>query len=169
MMSETKEEAVCNNANNHRQQLLNHQQEIDRDLEAGSCGDDDDEETQLRLDDEDGVEGEEGEAVEGEEGEEGESAKTKQVIPPLYNVEPGCTALGCYSAIATLIVMVIGIVALLMYSSPGNVRADKLVFPNVTLAPDEEELLLDEEVVSSISPSMNILLGNGTREGSGDE
>ncbi|XP_069177926.1 uncharacterized protein [Procambarus clarkii] len=121
-MSETKEEALCNNAQNHRQQLLNHQQELERDLEAGSCADEDDEEEENT---DEGGEGEEGEGV--EEGGTPDS-KPKTIIPPLYNVEPGCTALGCYSAIATFIVMTIGIVALLMYSSPPNVTAENLVF-----------------------------------------
>ncbi|XP_053648900.1 uncharacterized protein [Cherax quadricarinatus] len=123
-MSETKEEALCNNAQNHRQQLLNHQQELERDLEAGSCADEEDDE------EENTDEGEEGEAGEGEEGEATEE-KPKAVIPPLYNVEPGCTALSCYSAIATFIVMVLGIVALLMYSSPPDAKAENLVFDTV--------------------------------------
>ncbi|XP_045101696.1 uncharacterized protein LOC123498556 [Portunus trituberculatus] len=145
-MSESKEEAVCNNTHNHRQQLLHHQQELERDLEAGSCADGDDDED-LRLDD--GTGGEEDEVFEGEGGEEGESSKKSQAIPPLYrNIEEGCTALGCYSAILTTIVMIIGIVALLMYSSPGNVKAAKLVFPNSTALNEttvEEEM--EEELV----------------------
>ncbi|XP_042855503.1 uncharacterized protein LOC122242299 [Penaeus japonicus] len=127
-MSETKEEALCNNAQNHRQQLLNHQQELERDLEAGSC---DEEESGTERSGEESGEGGEGE--EDKDGE-GEPPKTKQVIPPLYNVEPGCTSLGCYSAIITFIIMVIGIVALLMYSSPANARAANL---NETSRPKE--------------------------------
>ncbi|XP_071535101.1 uncharacterized protein [Panulirus ornatus] len=132
-MSETKEEALCNNAQNHRQQLLNHKQELERDLEAGSCADEEEEDDENTY-----CEGEEGEEGEGDEdGESKESSKPKTVIPPLYNVEPGCTSLGCYSAIATFIVMVIGIVALLMYSSPPNATADNLVFD----LPDEMSTL----------------------------
>lgn len=146
-MSESKEEAVCNNTHNHRQQLLHHQQELERDLEAGSCadGEDDDEEEQLRLDEGGGEDDDD--VFEGEEGEGSASSKKIAAIPPLYrNVEPGCTALGCYSAIATFIVMIIGIVALLMYSSPGNVKADKLVFPNSTDASMNatDEVVLEE-------------------------
>lgn len=129
-MNDTKEEALCNNAQNHRQQLLHHQQELERDLEAGSCADEEEEEEDEREEagdtgSEDGKGGEEDE--EGGEGEDGEAKGVPKSasIPPLYNVEPGCTALGCYSAIATFIVMVIGIVALLMYSSPGNVKGHK--------------------------------------------
>ncbi|XP_066946815.1 uncharacterized protein [Macrobrachium rosenbergii] len=115
MNDSKEEEALCNNVQNHRQQLLNHQQEIDRDLEAGSCNDDDDDESR-----------EEGEGEEGEEGKEGEEGehKEKQEIPAIYNVEPGCTALGCYSAIITFIIMTLGIIALLIHSSPPNARAD---------------------------------------------
>ncbi|KAK3870205.1 hypothetical protein Pcinc_023204 [Petrolisthes cinctipes] len=132
-MNDTKEEALCNNAQNHRQQLLHHQQELERDLEAGSCADEEEEDEAEEAGDtgsEDGkAGGEEGEeggeaAAEGEEGEAKGVPKSSS-IPPLYNVEPGCTSLGCYSAIATFIVMVIGIVALLMYSSPGNVKGQR--------------------------------------------
>ena len=148
-MSESKEEAVCNNTHNHRQQLLHHQQELERDLEAGSCAEEEDDE-ELRLDD--GIGEEEDEVFEGEGGEEGGSSKKTQAIPPLYrNIEEGCTALGCYSAILTTIDMIIGIVALLMYSSPGNVKADKLVFPNATALNDTKledgEMEVEEEVV----------------------
>ena len=152
-MSESKEEEVCNNAHNHRRQLLHHQQELERDLEAGSCadGDDYDEEDQLTLEEggggeEGGGEGEEDEVFEGVGAvEDGGSSKKAVFIPPLYrNIEEGCTALGCYSAIATTIVMIIGIVALLMYSSPGNVKADKLVYPNATALNGTEEMEIEE-------------------------
>ncbi|XP_069986247.1 uncharacterized protein [Penaeus vannamei] len=140
-MSENKEEALCNNAQNHRQQLLNHQQELERDLEAGSC---DEEESGTDRSGEESGEG--GEGGEGEDGE-GEPPKKKQVIPPLYNVEPGCTSLGCYSAIITFIIMVIGIVALLMYSSPANASAANL---NNTSRPKEMRIPTSSPLVDDM-------------------
>lgn len=124
-MSETKAEgALCSNSQNHREQLLNHQQEIDQDIEAGSCGDieGDDEETR-----EEGVEGEEGEEGEGGEGDDGPKKPIAE-MPAIYNVEPGCTPLSCYSAILTGIILAIGIVALLMYFSPKNAKGVALVY-----------------------------------------
>ncbi|KAK8384217.1 hypothetical protein O3P69_009155 [Scylla paramamosain] len=156
-MSESKEEAVCNNTHNHRQQLLHHQQELERDLEAGSCdGGDDDEEEQLRLDE--GTGEDDDEVFDGEVGEEGSSSKKTQAIPPLYrNIEEGCTALGCYSAIATTIVMILGIVALLMYSSPANVYGKKLVFPNSTASMNITQLDEEEEELTMIEMEMKEL------------
>ncbi|KAK7082530.1 hypothetical protein SK128_013272 [Halocaridina rubra] len=139
MNDSKEEEALCNNAQNHRQQLLNHQQEIDRDLEAGSySGEEEDEETRQEG-------AEEGEGGEGE----GENAEIdpKDAIPVIYQVEPGCTALGCYSAIATFIIMTLGIVALLMYSSPPNARADNLVIT--------ESKKISSILVSTLAPDAN--------------